>query len=325
MRMKALARTFQFVNYGSSFLDDDVYRPTISCDGRVPGGVSLELTHWTDNETPDKYYADTSTEMALKLPPDEYTDAIVLNNHYDTDGVLSVFACLQPDLARKYAGLLKEGAEAGDFGEWSSDLGIKLDAIVSGMCEDDEEEAYHHVLEQVPDILKDLATTGGEKYGELWKATLDDAYSSYLALQDGSATFEAGPEPHTAILMEPSRLSCFAVHRGLTEKGLLEETTRILRVTNSQDGSSDSTPSSYSYQYEKPGHGWVQKLVDRKCVPSVNSAKLVEQLNSVDWMSCNWKSGGASGLVSICFAKFIQATPHKVAARLAQLEAALST
>jgi hypothetical protein len=112
--------------------------------------------------------------MALKLPPNEYTDAIVLNSHYDTDGVLSIFARMQPDVARKYAGLLKEAAEAGDFGEWSSDLGIKLDAIVSGMCEDNEEEAYHHVLQQVPDILKDFATTVGEIYRELWKAPLDD-------------------------------------------------------------------------------------------------------------------------------------------------------
>lgn len=84
-------RTFQFVPYGESFspslsLDDDDNnnnnnKPTISCDGRIKGGVSLELSHWNGNETQDEYYADTSTEMALNLPPEQMANAVVLNNH----------------------------------------------------------------------------------------------------------------------------------------------------------------------------------------------------------------------------------------------------
>jgi hypothetical protein len=56
--------------------------------------------------------------------------------------------------------------------------------------------------------------------------------------------------------------------------------------------------SSYDYNYEKIGHGWVQKLVDRHLVPIVDGDELAKKLNE----KCQgaWKSGGASGLVAIC-------------------------
>jgi hypothetical protein len=64
------------------------------------------LTHWTGNETPDQYYADdTTTEMTLQFakgPLENFENAVVLNNRYDTDGVsLSVWAacCLVPQKA----------------------------------------------------------------------------------------------------------------------------------------------------------------------------------------------------------------------------------
>ena len=153
-----MGRTFEFVEYGQSFQSEDG-RPTISCGGRVPGGVSLELTHWNGNEAPDEYYADTSTEMALRLPDDVLPNAIVLNNHFDTDGVLSVFACLQPAVAHAHAKLMKEGVEAGDFGEWSSDEGIKLDATLCAMCGSDEAASYENVLHELPKLLEDFFAT----------------------------------------------------------------------------------------------------------------------------------------------------------------------
>ena len=44
----------------------------------------------------------------------EFDDATVVNNHYDTDGVLSVFACTRPEEALPHYELIRAGAEAGD-------------------------------------------------------------------------------------------------------------------------------------------------------------------------------------------------------------------
>ena len=66
---------------------------------------------------------------------DEYADAIVLNNHYDTDGVLSCFALLEPEFALKHKQVFIEAAESGDFGEFSSENGVKLDIALSSICD----------------------------------------------------------------------------------------------------------------------------------------------------------------------------------------------
>lgn len=297
--LKTTSRDFQFVGYGSSFSSDDG-RPTISCDGRIPP-ATLEVTHWTGNETPDKLYKDTSTEMALKLASDqEYSDltanAWVLNNHFDTDGVLSVWACLEPELALEHAELLRQGAEAGDFGEWSSDLGVKLDSALLELCSQstDEETAFYKAFEELPSLLKDLKETGGKAYEKLWKPGFEDALNSWDVLQnDGSTSLEAFND-ELAILKKPSSLPSVApvaLHRGLVEKGLDTSVKRVLRVATSE-----TNDNLNSYQYEKAGHGWVTKLVQRPMVPAVDSQKLVEKLNE---SGITWKSGGSS-LVSIC-------------------------
>ena len=112
----ASRRTFRFVPYGESYVGDAGVH-SICCDGLVqvplvgrkcgrtissPGhvltmpltpraqGAALHLTHWANNATPSRYYADTSAEITARfVASDEaaaYADAIIVNNHYDTDG-----------------------------------------------------------------------------------------------------------------------------------------------------------------------------------------------------------------------------------------------
>ena len=59
----ALARQFRYIPYGESA---PAGVPSLSCDGKVPG-TTLDLTHWTNNETPEALYADTSTKIALNF------------------------------------------------------------------------------------------------------------------------------------------------------------------------------------------------------------------------------------------------------------------
>src|ERR1700677_4879609 len=115
--MTAPTRRFQFV--------EDAYEgdaPGISCDGLVPG-AALDLTHWQGNRTPRHFKADTSTEIALNFigspeAAEQWADAVVVNNHFDTDGLLSIWVLLDPARATACRDLLVAAAEAGDFDEW---------------------------------------------------------------------------------------------------------------------------------------------------------------------------------------------------------------
>src|SRR5262245_9061204 len=94
----ASTRRFEFVE--ESYTGDC---PAISCDGLVPG-AGLDLTHWQSNRTPARYKADTSTEIALNFvvsreAVEQWANAVAVNNHFDTDGVLSVWTLLDPEKA----------------------------------------------------------------------------------------------------------------------------------------------------------------------------------------------------------------------------------
>src|SRR5213078_2572695 len=77
--------------------------PKLSVDGTVDNAI--HFSHWKGNETPAQVEADTSTEIALNVISapnrDELTQGIdlVTNNHFDTDGVLSVWTMLNDERA----------------------------------------------------------------------------------------------------------------------------------------------------------------------------------------------------------------------------------
>jgi hypothetical protein len=277
---------------------------SIACDGRV-SGATLEVTHWNGNKTPESLYADTSTEMALKLARqdqngDEFRnvwDAVVLNNHYDTDGVCSVWACLEPELALEYEDILIAAAEAGDFGEWSSDVGVKLDLTLLNLSQSDEETAYTDALSRLPAILEDLKESGGQKNKHLWKDGWERAVGEWEDIrQDRVKLYRAGDQMVVVEETGPkSRTSPYALDRGMREKNLWSGTTRILRV-NPFDVNSNN------FVYEKIGHGWVSKLVDRHMVPGSDVDPLVASLNE-NCQGSSWFAGGPSGLLAICQTK----------------------
>ncbi|MEN3326563.1 MAG: hypothetical protein V7638_1370 [Acidobacteriota bacterium] len=110
--------------------------PKLSVDGTVPN--SVHFSHWEGNETRAELKADTSTEIALNLVAsprrDVFTQGIdlVVNNHFDCDGVLSCWTVLIGERALEYRDLLIAAAEAGDFSEHSSDDGVRVSIAIQG-------------------------------------------------------------------------------------------------------------------------------------------------------------------------------------------------
>ena len=167
--------------------------PSISCDGKVPGST-FDATHWTGSETPDDIYADTSTEIALNLARaraagryEELDDAIAVNNHFDVDGVLSAWACCDPDAALPHAELLADAAAAGDFGEWPSDDGVKLCLAVEALEDDTADEGYSAALAALPGLVEDVDARA-DLWGDGWESIRD----GWEAVGDGGASVDDG-------------------------------------------------------------------------------------------------------------------------------------
>ena len=189
-----IAREFVFVPYGDPAPRD---RASLSCDGKVDG-ATLDLTHWTNNATPEALYADTSTEIALNLARARFDDAatyarfddaVVLNNHYDVDGVLSVYACVDPTRALRHREVMIAAAAAGDFGEWAGDGddGVKLACALDAFADDDaDDEGYAAALAAIRDgLLDDI-----DAREDLWRRGVDEMRASWKFLEDGVTTVE---------------------------------------------------------------------------------------------------------------------------------------
>ena len=175
--------------------------PKLSVDGTVDNAI--HFSHWKGNETPASLKADTSTEIALNLVAapnrEELTRGIDLatNNHFDTDGVLSVWTVLSGERALDLREQLIAAAEAGDFSELSTEDGVRASIAIQGSESPIDEEtgsplarqiagepvnddarAYELVLPQVERVL-----TRTNDYESLWR----DAWERIAAALDSFA------------------------------------------------------------------------------------------------------------------------------------------
>ncbi len=181
--------------------------PKLSVDGTVDNAI--HFSHWQGNNTPAEVKADTSTEIALNLVASpnraQLTQGIelVTNNHFDTDGILSVWTVLTGESALAYRDLLIAAAEAGDFSEHSSDNGVKVSIAIQGSDQaspnnddgsplarliagkevDDDARAYELVLPQVERLLTNI-----NDYEPLWREGWQSVAAAIESFENGKSS-----------------------------------------------------------------------------------------------------------------------------------------
>jgi len=199
---------FEFYHSGL----DDV--PKLSVDGTVSN--SVHFSHWEGNQTPAELKADTSTEIALNLVAapnkNELTRGIelVTNNHFDTDGVLSVWTVLTGERALELRGKLIPAAEAGDFSEFTNEAAVRASIAIQGSDQPnpnddpgsplanqlagesvDDAKAYELVLPEVERLL-----TRTDEYEPLWRSAWEKIAKAIESFESGasSVTEFSGPD-----------------------------------------------------------------------------------------------------------------------------------
>jgi len=226
-----LERTFSFYR---ETLDPE---RTLLVDGLMSS--SPHLSHWPGNRTPRRYRADTTTEMALLLAEDPRRGdflsriSVVSNNHFDTDGLLSVWAVLHPEDAVQHRRFLVDAARAGDFGTFSSADGVKFDLIVTAWADRERspmasqfrgltdaevcQGIYEDLLSRLPSLFGEVET-----YRLLWEESFEAIVHSFQRVRDGAATIREYPGSCLSVVeteeeLEPmARFDSCRFHRVLT-------------------------------------------------------------------------------------------------------------
>ena len=137
----------------------------ISVDGAW-GAEGLNLSHWPGNTTPSDLVHELSTGCALRFAELAQTERIeraagakaIVNNHFDTDGVLALFATRHPELALEFGSSLLEAAAAGDFFQVPSERGLALDALITNYA-DPELSPFARTLAGEPDPVRHTEVT----------------------------------------------------------------------------------------------------------------------------------------------------------------------
>lgn len=252
--------------------------PKLSVDGTV--GNSIHFSHWEGNSTPAEVKADTSTEIALNLVTSPKRDALtqsielVTNNHFDTDGVLSVWTVLTGERAADYRDVLVAAAEAGDFSEYSTETGIRVSLAIQGTDQaspnddtgsplarflaghevDDDAVAYELVLPQVENLLRRV-----DDYEPLWRAGWERIETACLSFETGQSQVTEFPA---------SRLSLITLAPEVFNGGTFNPTrhaapyTAISRFARGQLFLvAIPTSSGWFYRIDYPYYSWAETVV----------------------------------------------------------------
>ena len=283
---------FEFYHAGL----DDVLK--LSVDGTVSN--SIHFSHWDGNKTPDEVKADTSTEIVLKLVASpnrrQLTQGIelVTNNHFDTDGVLSVWTVLTGERALDLREQLIPAAEAGDFSEFSTENGVRASIVIQGSDQaspnndtgsplaaflagkeiSDDAEAYDLVLPQVENVLRNPG-----EYETLWRSGWEAIANAIESFEKGQSKVEEhrdgrlslitlAPEIFSASGFNPTRHAAPYTAISRYAQGQI-----FLVATPFRDG--------WSYRIDYPYYSWAETVV-RPRIKRHDFGTLISQLNQIE-------------------------------------------
>lgn len=291
--------------------------PKLSVDGTVDNAI--HFSHWQGNQTPVSVKADTSTEIALNVAAapnrDELTQGIdlVTNNHFDTDGVLSVWAMLNGERALELRDKLIAAAEAGDFSEFSSVDGLRASILIQGSDSpidkvgsplaqlfageefNDEARNYELVLPKVEHVL-----THTDFYESLWREPWKRIERALESFARGESNIEEHVDTRLSVVtlapavfgtdgFEPSRDSAPFTAISHHARGEL-----FLIATPLHRG--------WAYRVDYPYYSWAETVV-RPAIARRDLAALISRLNELETNNTGTWQTDSSELASA--AKFV--------------------
>ncbi|MCL4721401.1 MAG: hypothetical protein KJ041_05485, partial [Gammaproteobacteria bacterium] len=245
--------------------------PHIMADGAPLPSTVLTLSHWPNTVTPAALRRDTSTATVFAYfdaPELHQSVPWVTNNHFDEDGLFSMYALTAPAEAQAHRALLIAASLAGDFGVVTDRDGARLCFVIEQLTDpevsllapevftapDRVAALYEALLEALPAVLRDRAA-GWPRFGDLWARQDEHLAASEALLRDEVVTLAESPELDLAVVRIPPYLRHRTARRYLRdEQAVLHPfainsataCTRLLRVQGNR--------YEFEYRYE----GWVQ-------------------------------------------------------------------
>ena len=265
--------------------------PNVVVDGPPTVGTTLTLSHWPGSpEVPADLQADLSAQMAFRYlgrrKPLHGSAKVVSNNHFDQDGLVSVFALTQPEAALGRRALLEDLAAAGDFGTFVHRDAARASMVISAFASGDRSPLgppprddadmvawlYEEGLGRLVELVDHV-----ERFRDVWAEEDAELTQSEAAIADGSLVIHEHPDVDLAVVSIPEGRR-WSGHRflgrrfrGLHPMALHNNTERTALLVH------DGASPRFTYRYE----GWVT-FRSRAIRPRVDLGPIAEELSAAD-------------------------------------------
>lgn len=296
---KLLPPPVQFCPY--SFLED---QPNIIVDGKEQRATVLTLSHWPWNKTPRELLRDTSTDIVFAYldSPTHFVDAgLVSNSYYDEDGLLSMYALVDPEHATQNRQLMIATSRAGDFSICDDVQAAKLSFILaayadpeisplpaevfSGSAASQIHSLYRAMLSEFPKIIGSI-----EAHEHFWRDELEHWQESEAAIAEGRVVVDELPHLDMAIVRVPGDMPARTVRRYLRKWSRSVHPFAVHNVTQcSRIVWAKGASLEMQYRYES----WIQ-LASRRPLLRVDLAGLAERLTDQEAAGGRWEFEGVN-------------------------------
>jgi hypothetical protein len=285
---------------------DTVDRPNVIVDGRANEATVLTLSHWPQAPTPPALRRDSSAEIAfayLGAPSRHGSARWVSNNHFDQDGLVSVYALCEPTAAAAHEDLLIDVAWAGDFAVSRNRRAARISMAIAAFVDPERSPLgadavvgdydrvcaalYPEVLDRLPEMLEHP-----ERYRSLWgdeDAQLDE---DERLMTSGGVTIAEVPDLDLTVVTLPEGHRSAGGHRfGANWSERIHPVALHGRVDGFAVLIGQGDWWELRYRYES----WVQ-FVSRPVRPRVDLGPTAAELTALEPDRSPWTFDGVAGL-----------------------------
>jgi hypothetical protein len=271
--------------------------PNVIVDGLANASTVLALSHWPRSATPEELKADTSAEIVFNYLRSPDAEALrgdaeaVSNNHFDIDGLMGIWAMLNPEEALEHAELIVAIAECGDFERWSGEHAAKAVCALHGLeymdssplheglaiADPAERTAYLYskMLPIVPALLRDVGSLE-----EFWHDEYERIAAGRRLFERGGVGSKETPELDMAVFTLPEDVHPIAVN----------ERTQCSRMVLMID----EFRYLVRYRYES----WVE-YQSREFPPRIDLVPFADFLQTFEGNPGYWKADDVASIVPL--------------------------
>jgi hypothetical protein len=283
--------------------------PNIIVDGKGNEHTRLTLSHWPKSLTPPEYKDDLSAQIVFNfiengvLPENV---SAVSNNHFDEDGLIGLYALLNPDEAWSMKDLLIDVARAGDFSRFEDRDAARVSFVISRWTDPDRSPLnrtvfggthdelsavlYEELLPRISVIIDKIGM-----FEEFWRD--DDRFLSDTedAIENGRVEIEEDKELDLAIVTIPHGGIVFKPSNAATATSWISSVCHPMAIHNATDCLRVLVRQGRKFEFYFRYETWVD-FVSSAVLPRVDLSDFASRLTKME-RGGKWKFSGVGDII----------------------------